>query len=134
MAQQLSKVSLIIRVLLILVLLVMIGAYIFERRAGSAAQSAFNHAQEVVTAKKDVATLEQLVGRKADFDETTGNVREQRFLFKGVVRDYTVRVVYNLQQDGEAGEEAYLDIFDKIKGQAVETLESAAELPTVRKK
>jgi len=133
-AQQLSKASLIIRVLLILVLLVMIGAFVLERRAAGAAQTAFTHAKEVVTAKKNVATLEELVGRKADFDETKGGVREQRYFYKGVIRDYTVRVLFNLQQVGEIGEEAHLDVFDKIKGAAADTLESAAELPTVPKK
>jgi hypothetical protein len=133
-AQQLSKASLIIRVLLIVVLLVMIGAFVFDRRAASAAQTAFDHAKEVVTAKKDVATLQQLVGRKADFDETKGLTREQRFVYKGVVRDYTVRVLFNQQQAGEVGEEAHLDIFDKIKGKAVDTLETAAEPPTAPKK
>jgi hypothetical protein len=115
-AQQLSKASMIIRVLLILVLLVMIGAYVLEHRAGGAAQTAFSQAKEIVTAKKDVAALQQLVGRKPDFDETNGGVRETRFTFKGVVHDYTVRVLFNQQQKGEGGEEAHLDIFDKIKG------------------
>ena len=134
MAQQLSKASLIIRVLLIVVLLVMIGAFVVERRAAGAAQTAFNHGKEVVTAKKDVATLEQLVGRKADFDESKGLTRELRYVFKGVVRNYTVRVDFNQQQAGEVGEEAHLDVFDKIKGQAADTMESAAELPSIPKK
>lgn len=134
MAQPLSKASMIIRVLLILVLLVMIGAFVLERRAGGAAQSAFTHAKEIVTAKKDVAALEQLLGRKADFDETTGTTREQRYRYRGVVHDYTVRVLFNQQKVGEAGEEAHLDIFDKIKGKAVDTLGGEAELPTVSKK
>jgi hypothetical protein len=51
-----------------------------------------------------------------------------------VVRDYTVRVLFNQQQAGEVGEEAHLDIFDKIKGKAVDTLETAAEPPTAPKK
>lgn len=133
MAQQLSKASLVIRVVLILVLLVMIGAFVFERRAAGAAQAAFAHAKEIVTAKKGIADLQQLVGRIADFDETQGITREQRFLFKGVVRDYTVRVLFNQQPAGEVGEEAHLDVFDKIKG-TPENMETAADLPTASKK
>ena len=133
-AQQLSKASLVIRVVLILVLLVMIGAYIVERRAVSAAQAAFDNAQEVVKYRKDVATLQQLVGRKPDFDETNGITREQRFKYTGVVHDYTVRVLYNQQPSGEVGEEAYLDIFDKIKGKPAAPMEDGAAAPTPNKK
>jgi hypothetical protein len=133
-AQQLSKASLVIRVLLIVVLLVMIGAFIVERRAAGAAKSAFIFAKEIVTARKDVATLQDLLGRKPDSDETVGLTREQRFKYKGVVNDYTVRVLFNQQASGEVGEEAYLDIFDKIKGKPADPIEDEAAVPATKKK
>jgi len=133
-AQPLSKTSLVIRVLLILILLVMIGAFVLERRAASAAQSAFDQAKQVVADKKPASELQQVVGRKADAEETRGQVRELRFVYKGVIREYTVRVLFNVLDKGEAGEEAHLDVYDKLKGQGTETMETAAELPSIQKK
>lgn len=121
MAQQLSKASLVVRVLLIVVLVVLVGAFVMERRAAGAAQSAFARAKEVVAAKKNSADLIQLLGRKPDYDKTQGMLRELSFNYKGVIRDYSVDVRFNVLDSGEVGEEAELHVWNKIKGQREES-------------
>ena len=121
MAQKLSPISKVIRVVLILILLVMIGAFVFERRAAGQAKTAYDHARHAAKEKQTAEVAEKEIGRKCDTDETAGTTRVQRWVFKGLIRDYTVRLVLGAQAGGTFGEEAYLDVFNKLKGAAEET-------------
>jgi hypothetical protein len=129
-AEPLSGTSKIIRVVLILILAVMIGAFVFERRAAAAAKSAFESAKLVAKEKQSSETLQKEVGRKPDFEETKGTTRELKWVYKGLIRDFTVRGVFNVQGNVDAGEEAHLDVFNKLKGEQ-EVSETDAAVPTV---
>ena len=131
MAEQLSTASKIIRFGLILILVVMIGAFVYERRAANAAKAAFEHASLVAKDKRTSEVLQKEIGRKPDSEQTNGNTRTQRYLFKGLIRNYTVRVEFNVGENADAGEEAHLEVFDKLKGQS-ENMETAAKLPSVQ--
>ena len=120
MAKQLSKASLIVRVLLILVLVVLIGTLVMEHRAAGAADTAFTRAKEVVAQRKNSADLQGILGRKPDYDATEGIVREQWYTYKGIIRDYTVVVLFNILDNGEVGEETNLNIYNKLKGKREE--------------
>ena len=130
MAEPLSTTSKIIRVVLILILVVMIGAFVFERRAAAAAQTAFDSARLVAKEKQSGETLQKEIGRKPDFEETKGTTRELRWEYKGLIRNYTVTAKFNVQGNVDAGEEAHLDVFNKLKGEK-EISETDAAVPSV---
>jgi hypothetical protein len=129
-AEPLSRTSKIIRVVLILILVVMIGAFVFERRAAGAAQTAFESAKLVAKERQSSEILQKEIGRKSDFEEVKGTTRELRWEFKGLIRIYTVKAMFNVQGEVDTGEEAHLDVFDKLKGQQ-ETMETGGAIPTV---
>jgi len=117
-AQKLSPVNMVIRVVLILILLVMIGAFVFERRAAGQAKTAYDHARNAAKEKQPPEVAEKEIGRKPDEDESKGTLREQRWIYKGLIRDYTVRLVLSTQATGTFSEEANLDVFNKLKREA----------------
>lgn len=121
MAQKLSPVSMVIRVVLILILLVMIGAFVFERRAAGAAKISYDRARHAAKERQKVDVAEKEIGRKADADETKGTLREQRWVYRGLIRDYTVRLILSMQADGVFSEESHLDVFNKLTGKPEET-------------
>jgi hypothetical protein len=128
--KSLSTTSKIIRVVLILILLGMIGAFVVERRAAADAQAAFGQVRQTVTDKKDAAAVQQVVGKAPELDVNHDSTREQAYVFRGAIRTYTVRVIYNRLDKGEIAEEAHLEVFNKLKGEQ-EQSETAAELPSI---